>query len=273
MLRMQRAEPPDGTLAAPNPRRLTGMQSRMTLRHEPKLRSFAGQSRATLRHRLSHRRNRPSSFRRPTARATQSQRRRLRPLPSPRRRCRCNDDRPRTDGRAAAVDADCCRAPATSRATATRASRPSSAEIGFASANAGSGLQQCLSGGLGERVRDRFLIAAIDEQIGGALVAHARFGPRLHALRGDLVLLGNVVEAVQARDFLDQVFLDAEYRSASVGGVTDQSPAPRLRPSFRGASGNPQRRRREICRAEHVLDALMTHANRRRAPDSARPFA
>src|SRR5688500_4321072 len=43
MLRMQRAQPSYGTFAAPNSRRLTGMQGWMTFWHEPELRCFTGE--------------------------------------------------------------------------------------------------------------------------------------------------------------------------------------------------------------------------------------
>ena len=43
MLGMQRAQPSDGPFAAQDSRRLTGMQRWMTLRHEPELRSVAGE--------------------------------------------------------------------------------------------------------------------------------------------------------------------------------------------------------------------------------------
>ena len=183
MLRMQRAEPPYGTIAAPDARRLTRVQRRMLLRRRSGIARRAPVSASSAS--TSAFTSKKSTFVASTPHCSGSAEPATTPAitsvsaPS----CRRSDARLRTDARAVADAADCCRVPAASRATATRASPPSSAEIGFASANAGSGNSSACAAGIGERVSDRFLIAAIDEQIRCALVAHASLGPRLHALR------------------------------------------------------------------------------------------
>src|SRR5690606_11130880 len=111
-----------------------------------------------------------------------------------------------------------------------------------------------------ERVRDRFLVAPVDEQVRSALIAHARFGPGRHGLRNGSVNLRDVVDSVQPRDLFDEILFDPNVEAPGRWGH-----APVVRTAGDVHSKPVQQLTDEFCGNlvdQYMLYARVTQADR-----------